>query len=170
MVRDISSTQRPFQVLDVCTTVTPNYMDLKEVVLFMFTPNSLDPSAALGLYVKAGSSEWLYRGAVHNGHPSEVMPLQWPEDAPPQPGYIQLGVSVEPLAEISTKEGSRLGDKLEFAKRVALDLFRFLESYAKQAAGDYILIPTNALDRWMIRFQEKFRRDPDFLTRTDEKF
>lgn len=76
MVRDISSTQRPFQVLDVCTTVTPNYMDLKEVVLFMFTPNSLDPSAALGLYVKAGSSEWLYRGAVHNGHPSEVMPLQ----------------------------------------------------------------------------------------------
>lgn len=29
---------------------------------------------------------------------------------PPAPGYIQLGVSVEPLAELSAKEGSRLGE------------------------------------------------------------
>jgi hypothetical protein len=28
---------------------------------------------------------------------------------PPAPGYIQLGVSIEPLAELSAKEGSRLG-------------------------------------------------------------
>jgi hypothetical protein len=29
---------------------------------------------------------------------------------PPAPGYIQLGISVEPLAELSAKEGSRLGE------------------------------------------------------------
>jgi hypothetical protein len=29
---------------------------------------------------------------------------------PPAPGYIQIGVSVEPLAELSAKEGSRLGE------------------------------------------------------------
>ena len=39
-------------------------------------PNSLDPSAALGLYLKLGNGEWLYRGCIHNGHPTEVMPLQ----------------------------------------------------------------------------------------------
>jgi hypothetical protein len=60
----------------VCGTVAPSYWDLKEVSLFQLAPNSLDPSAALALYVKAGSSEWLYRGCVHNGHPSDVMPLQ----------------------------------------------------------------------------------------------
>jgi hypothetical protein len=63
-------------VLDVCSLVRPDYWELKEVALFLLTPNSLDPAAALGLYVKAGPSEWLYRGCVHNGHPSEVMPLQ----------------------------------------------------------------------------------------------
>ena len=39
-------------------------------------PNSLDPSAALGLYLKLGDGDWLYRGCIHNGHPTEVMPLQ----------------------------------------------------------------------------------------------
>jgi hypothetical protein len=63
-------------VLDVCSLVRPDYWELKEVALFLVAPNTLDPAAALGLYVKAGPSEWLYRGCVHNGHPSEVMPLQ----------------------------------------------------------------------------------------------
>jgi hypothetical protein len=64
------------QVLDVCTLVKQEYWELKEASLFLLASNSLPPDAALGLYVKAGPSEWLYRGCVHNGHPSEVMPLQ----------------------------------------------------------------------------------------------
>ena len=47
-----------------------------QVALFLTAPGTLDPSLALGLYVKCGASDWLYRGAVHTGHPSEVMPLQ----------------------------------------------------------------------------------------------
>lgn len=49
---------------------------LAQVALFLTAPGTLDPSLALGLYVKCGTSDWLYRGCVHNGHPSEVMPLQ----------------------------------------------------------------------------------------------
>lgn len=37
---------------------------------------------------------------------------------------------------------------MQFARRVGLDLFRFLEGFATQASGDAILIPTNALDRY----------------------
>lgn len=86
----------PGQVLDVCTAVRPDYWELKEVSLFLAAP--IDASAAVGLYVKAGGSEWLYRGCVHNGRPSEVMPLQWPltdggEPVAPQPGVVQIGVS-----------------------------------------------------------------------------
>ncbi len=35
--------------------------DLKEVTLFLTQPGGLDPNLAIGLYVKAGGSEWLYR-------------------------------------------------------------------------------------------------------------
>lgn len=63
-------------MLDVVATVSPEYWELKEAVLFLTTPGSLPANAALGLYVKAGPSEWLYRGAVHGAHPSEAMPLQ----------------------------------------------------------------------------------------------
>lgn len=162
-------------VLDICSLVRQQYWEVKEAALFLTVPNSLDPGLALGLYVKCGASDWLYRGCVHNGHPSEVMPLQWPAQeggfvVPPAPGYIQLGISVEPLAELSAKEGSRLGDKMQFARRVGLDLYRFLEGFATQASGDAILIPTSALDRWLQRFERLFRLDPDFLTRQDEKF
>jgi hypothetical protein len=36
------------QVLDVCTTVAPNYLDLKELCIFLAQPNGLDPALALG--------------------------------------------------------------------------------------------------------------------------
>ena len=84
------------QVFDV-STVTPNYKELQEVSLFLVQPGTLDPSLALGLYISIGGAEWQYRGYVSNSQPSEVMPLQWPEDEPLTvgPGCIQLGVSLE---------------------------------------------------------------------------
>eukprot|EP00983_Pelagomonas_calceolata_P072100 1151550-Pelagomonas_calceolata.AAC.1 len=42
--------------------VLPTYWELKELTLFLTQPNILDPSLALGLYLKIGNSnEWLYR-------------------------------------------------------------------------------------------------------------
>lgn len=49
------------------------------------------------------------------------------------------------LAAVS---GCCAGDKMQFARRVGLDMYRFLEGFATQASGDAILIPTNALDRY----------------------
>lgn len=160
-------------VLDVCTSVLPNFWDLKEVALFLLQPNSLEPSAALGLYVKCGGADWDYRGCVHNGHPSDVMPLQWPLPAgatgmAPAAGAVQVGVSIEPGAEIIHKEGSKLGAKEDFSKRVGMDLFRFMQSFQTVQMGDHVVVPANAFDRWVVRFQEKLKRDPDFLTRRAE--
>jgi hypothetical protein len=58
---------------------------------------------------------------------------QWPEPGEDgamllaAPAAAQVGISVEPAAELAAKEGSRLGDKLDFGRRVGLDLFHFLE-------------------------------------------
>lgn len=81
------------QVLDVCTSVSPDFDSLKEVILFLTVPNVLDASMAFGLYVKVGTSAWLYRGCVHATHPSEAMPLSWPGlgQVPPGPGAVQIG-------------------------------------------------------------------------------
>mmetsp|Transcript_253 Transcript_253/g.556 ORF Transcript_253/g.556 Transcript_253/m.556 type:complete len:91 (+) Transcript_253:424-696(+) len=83
----------------------------------------------------------------------------------------QIGISIEPVSALAQKEGARLGAKEEFAKRVAMDLFRFLESFnAGTVVGpDQLVVPANFLDRWFQKFQNKFRRDPDFLTRDAEK-
>ncbi|KAK9835875.1 hypothetical protein WJX74_009968 [Apatococcus lobatus] len=115
-------------VLDVAVGVTPDYRSLKEVMLFMERPiPELSDTSALGLYLSLGGQSWQYRGFVSNQHPSEVMPLQWPEVGPTfvlQPGAVQLGVSIEPLAELLQKEGSKLAGKQEYARRVAVSLFR----------------------------------------------
>lgn len=81
--------------------VTPQHTDLKEISIFLTAQNCLPPDAALGLYVSVGGSEWSFRGFISNSHPSDVVPLQWPE--PPgngvagSPGWAQIGISVEPL-------------------------------------------------------------------------
>ena len=58
--------------------------------------------------------------------------LQWPlsaSDLDPSASLalpVQIGVSVEPVAAIADKEVSRVGSRLDFARRVAVDLFRYI--------------------------------------------
>jgi len=90
-------------VFDV-SSVTPNYRELQEVSLFLAQSGTLDPSLALGLYISIGGAEWQYRGYVSNNQPSEVMPLQWPQQDQPLtvgPGTIQLGISLEPQGKLT---------------------------------------------------------------------
>jgi hypothetical protein len=146
--------------------------DVRDVCLFIPDGSLLDASQALALYVQAGNSAWEYRGCVSNGAPSEVFPLQWPT-APDGtlPANAAIGVGVEPVAELANKESAKLGSKETFAKRVAMDLFRYMESFqaATAVSADHMVVPMNVLDRWFTKFQDKFRRDPDFLTRAAEK-
>ncbi|CAG9464219.1 unnamed protein product [Pedinophyceae sp. YPF-701] len=149
-------------VLDVCAAVGPNYQDLKDVCLFLTQPGSLDATCALGLYVSVGGSGWSYRGCVAASRPSEVMPLLWPESSqPPGPGAVQIGISLEPAQEVAEKEAPKVAAKGDFARRVGLDLFRYLESF--NIPEQYL--PSSILDRWFQKFQHKLQKDPDFLTR-----
>lgn len=49
--------------------------------------------------------------------------------------------------------------------------FYGLESFqaATQVNAEQMVVPLNVLDRWFNKFQDKFRRDPNFLTRAKEK-
>jgi ribulose-phosphate 3-epimerase len=60
--------------------------------------------------------------------------------------------------EVIQREGSKLASRQEFAKRVAMDLFRFMESFSKGVSGDTLILPTDCLERWFAKFDDKFRR------------
>ena len=60
--------------------------------------------------------------------------------------------------EVVQREGTKLASRQEFAKRVALDLFRFMESFNKGVQGDTLILPTNCLELWFQKFDNKFRR------------
>ena len=41
------------------------------------------------------------------------------------------------------------------------------ESFGSGArAGDALLMPADVIDRWFAKFSERYRRDPDFFTRS----
>jgi protein Hikeshi len=80
---------------------------------------------------------------------------------------LPAGVSAEPLQGLLAKESSKMGAREDFAKRVAFNLFQFMQSFSSRAANDQLVVPGNVIDRWFTRFQEKFRKDPDFLARQE---
>ncbi len=43
-------------------------------------------------------------------------------------------------------------------------------SYNIGEAGDRLVVPTNCLEAWFVKFDNKFKRDPDFLLHAGDKF
>jgi hypothetical protein len=168
----VSSTH---SALDVSTALGPvSLSKVKDVCLFLNSPNAIASDVALALYIKLGDNEWAYRGCVHAGQPSAAMSLLWPASEEQQslsliPSAALIGIALEPLSECLAKEGSALGSREEFAKRVGMDLFRYMESYQTVQMGDQLVVPSNCLDKWFVKFQHRFRTDPDFLTRARDK-
>eukprot|EP00898_Chlorokybus_atmophyticus_P003794 jgi/Chlat1/4415/Chrsp29S04545 len=174
-------------VMDLAPFVGDAYEAVSEAVLFMTAANVIPSNdMVLALYVRSPGTPWEYRGAIFNQRPSAVISLHWPDRIPeaalaaleanagpgaPISPHAQIGISVEPRQAAELQQMAAPDTRKEtFAKSVAMDLFRYLESFASQVpqVGDNLVVPTNILDRWFTRFQDKFRRDPEFLTRAEQ--
>lgn len=150
----------------------PPPSELHDVGIMLLKPNALPPDAAVSLYVSTGGSNWSFRGYISDTHPSDVLPLSWPDsNGGSNISQAKIGISLEPLAEVLQKEGMKMAHKEEFAKRVGLDLFNFMQSFGgvQQVGSDQLLVPANVLDRWYQRLATKLQRDPDFLTRQKDQ-
>jgi hypothetical protein len=55
-----------------------------------------------------------------------------------------------------------VASKGDFAKRVAFDLLRYVESFGH-------VLPVQLVEQWFLKFSDKMSRDPDFLTRSADK-
>lgn len=64
--------------------------------------------------------------------------------------------------------------KKEYTKAVASNLYNYMMSYNKSGLlvngqdGEYIVIPSNFLDKWLQKFEAKYAKDPNFILKTTE--
>jgi hypothetical protein len=110
---------------------------------------------------------WQLLGAIAPNKPSGVFRTGWPtNEAMYGCEAVQLGVSIEPVETLDNLElfGSGVDDRRAFAHKIALDLYQFMASFSQGTQmGEVMTIPTNVLDRWMQRFEDRYRRDPNFM-------
>ncbi|KAE8899198.1 hypothetical protein PF005_g27914 [Phytophthora fragariae] len=104
---------------------------------------------------------WQLLGTVFAEKPSAVFRTSWPThpDVVGQP-VLQLGVSIESLDSVKNLgiEASGLEERKAFALKIAQDLFNYLSSFSTSTNQSYMTIPTNLLDKWMKRFETKYRQ------------
>lgn len=59
--------------------------------------------------------------------------------------------------------GSGVEDRFAFAHKIALDLFQYMTSFSSGTQNGMIAVPTSIFDKWMERFERKYRLDPNFM-------
>ncbi|KAI6670652.1 hypothetical protein NL676_005537 [Syzygium grande] len=164
------------------TFVGEAYDQVREMCIFLLNGLALPPDKALAVYVQSPGSPFVYCGAVTVSRPSAVLPLPWPEPggdaaaggagAGGQPLQLtspgaaplsaKIGVSVEDLGALPSLDAAA-GRRIErMAMRVGENLFNFMQSFCG-VDGSKLVVPTDILDRWFNKFQERAKRDPDYL-------
>ncbi|XP_077239978.1 hikeshi-like protein [Tasmannia lanceolata] len=157
-------------ILDMNTFVGEAYDDIKEMCIFLLNGLSLPPDKALAVYIQSPGSPFIYCGAVYTARPSAVLSLLWPEpggqmqitQADSAPLSAKIGVSVEDLSSLPSLDiaASRRIERL--AMKVGENLFNFMQSFCS-VDGSRLVVPMDILDRWFKKFQDRAKRDPEYL-------
>ncbi|ERN11037.1 uncharacterized protein LOC18439221 [Amborella trichopoda] len=157
-------------ILDMNTFVGEAYDQIREMCIFLLNGLSLPPDKALAVYIQSPGSAFEYCGAIYTGCPSAVLALQWPEpggqmqlssaDSPPL--SAKIGVSVEDLASLPALNVGHQRRIEQLAMKVGENLFNFMQSFCS-VDGNRLVVPMDILDRWFKKFQEKAKRDPEYL-------
>ncbi|CAM8893111.1 unnamed protein product [Rhodiola kirilowii] len=159
-------------ILDMNTFVGEAYDQVSEICIFLLNSFTLPPDKALAVYIQSPGSPFLFCGAVTLSRPSAVLSLPWPEPgngglptltAPgATPLSAKIGVSVEDLATLPSLDVTA-GSRIErLAMKVGENLFNFMQSFCG-VDGSKLVVPMDILDRWFKKFQEKAKRDPEYL-------
>ncbi|XP_057501694.1 protein OPI10 homolog [Actinidia eriantha] len=156
-------------ILDMNTFVGEAYDSIREVCIFLLNGLSLPPEKALAVYIQSPGSPFLYCGAVAFGRPSAVLQLPWPDPggqmqltADAAPISAKIGVSVEDLASLPSLDVAAEKRIERLALKVGENLFNFMQSFCG-VDGSKLVVPMDILDRWFKKFQERSKRDPEYL-------
>ncbi|KAJ3674108.1 hypothetical protein LUZ60_006100 [Juncus effusus] len=149
-------------ILDLSAFPSPA---LTQICLFLLSPTSLPSNHALSLYFQPTQNPtFIFCGALTTDRPSAVFTIPWPEEAEKLNLGAKIGVCVEEstvLPPVKDEGEGRKGEKM--AMRVGESLFNFMQSFCGADAGGNIVVPADILDRWFRKFQERARKDPNYL-------
>ena len=120
------------------------------------------------IHFSVDGQNWEFLGAIAANKPSDIFRTGWPSNETLKNcAFLQIGISVEPIENLVKLEGGArpVADRMNFAKGIAMNLFHYMESFEKRAmdGGNFLVLPSNALDKWLSRFEAKYRRDPNFF-------
>jgi hypothetical protein len=110
--------------------------------------------------------------AISNVKPSTIVNAGWSlNPSVNEASTVRMVLTIEPASELLPKmETAAVCDfRRDFARKIALNLFRFIESFSQGGGrdGNFIRCPQDVLDRWLVRFDEKYKRDPNFILKTN---
>ena len=123
-------------------------------------------------------------GAITPDRPSVVFHTGWSEheqlmelsttSGAGQPFVLTIGASLEPLPNIQNVGAMKnpISEKrLYVAQKIAADLYRYMQSFdtgSSQGGPKMMVVPNNVFDLWFQRFENRFRRDPNFFLKSNE--
>jgi protein Hikeshi len=168
-------------------------LTVTEIVLFATdVTSSIPPDCGVLCYWQIScsptneSTGFALLGALTTAQPSALFRTGWGEheqvvsmlqqSAPT--AILTIGLSIEPLSQVQNVIGSASASllgatnhRLFVAQKIALDLFRFMQSFDTGGGGSnsqLMTVPKNIFDRWYQRFENRFRRDPNFFLKPNE--
>ena len=207
----ISSTQFAFSF--------PSRPHFSHLVVFILPGNTLPQDTAAGVHIQLpGSTDFKFLGAIGNEKPSAIFRVNIPGPktapgnisggdvdamtdsttsaplitSPPDLGPINLGISVEPAANIQAQlttlqyqrqkesHSPGLADPAStalvihrspprtkvLAQRIIKDLFNFLASFASGGGpSGQEVVPLKIFQDWWMKFERRVENDPGFLER-----
>lgn len=145
---------------------------ITEITFFLLPTSPVPQGYGAVLYYSVDQAHWELLGAISPEKPSGIFRTGWPtnEEVCKYPG-VYLGVSLEPMTTIEnlTMTTSGFEDRFNFAHKIALDLFQYMSSFATGSSpAGMMVVPTNVFDRWMERFERKYKLDPNFMLKQSQ--
>ena len=132
-----------------------------EHLTFFLLPGARPPPCGVVLYYSPPPfRDWRFIGALTCERPSAVFRTRWRSVADLQGVQrVQIGVAVEsPEFAANLKSIEPRDDVADVALNVASNLHSFVSSFGAN-------IPADVVDRWIKKFEAKYRRDPTFFLR-----
>ena len=146
---------------------------VSEMVCFLLPNASLPPTHGLMVYWQVESSGrqtgFELLGSLTETCPSAVLRTSWSQHDqvsainPNTPATVTIGVSFEILREVHNQSADSWDNRLFVAQKIATDLFHYMQSFDSGNTTGKLVVPTHVFDRWLKRFEARFRRDPNFF-------
>mmetsp|Transcript_4418 Transcript_4418/g.3658 ORF Transcript_4418/g.3658 Transcript_4418/m.3658 type:complete len:162 (+) Transcript_4418:177-662(+) len=117
-----------------------------------------------------------FLGAISNNRPSDIFNTGFSlNPSVNELTELKFVIKAEPLESLKeiVEESKNNEIQKEYPKKVAQNLYNYLSSYNKKGLlpvhqeEEFLVIPTDFFDKWIVKFEEKYKHDPNFIMKSN---